>query len=77
MTSSWSNWYDRIKDRRYGMVFLLTPLLVPALLISLLMAIGRALSGRREKKLNYSRLSSDELAKARSRLLKNRNGQKL
>jgi hypothetical protein len=68
MNSSWSNLYDRVKDRRYGMVFLLAPLMIFFLLGSLATAIYRTLFWRREPS-NFSRLSSDELAKARSKLL--------
>jgi len=69
MSSSWSNWYDRVKDRRYGMVFLLAPLMLFILLGSLVAVIYRGLFWRRERS-DFSRLSSDELAKARSKLVK-------
>jgi hypothetical protein len=69
MNSSWSNLYDRVKDRRYGMVFLLAPLMLFFLLGSLVTAIWRAFFWRRERS-DFSRLSSDELTKARSTLVK-------
>jgi hypothetical protein len=69
MNSSWSNLYDRFKDRRYGMIFLLAPLILFLLLGSLVTAIWRSSFWRREQS-NVSRLSSDELAKARSKLVK-------
>ena len=69
MSSVWNNLYDRVKDRRYGLFFLLAPLVFFFLLGSLVGAIWRALFWRRER-LKLSRLSSDELAKARSKLVK-------
>jgi hypothetical protein len=68
MNSSWSNWYDRFKDRRYGLIFLLAPLMLFFLLGSLVATIYRAFFWRRERP-DFSRLSSDELAKARSKLM--------
>ena len=69
MSSSWTNWYDRFKDRRYGMVFLLAPLMLFLMVGSLVTAVWRGYFWRRERS-DFSRLSSDELAKARSKLVK-------
>lgn len=69
MNSSWSHLYDRVKDRRYGMVFLLAPLMLFFLLGSVVKAVYRAFFWRREQS-TFTRLSNDELAKARSKLLK-------
>ena len=69
MNCCWNNLYDRYKDRRYGMVFLFAPLMLFFLLGSLVAAIWRTLSWQREPS-NISPLSSDELAKAREKLVK-------
>lgn len=69
MKSPWSNLYDRFKDRSYAMVFLFAPLILFFLLGSLVAAIWRASFWRREQ-LHFSQLSSDELAKARAKLVK-------
>ena len=64
-STSPSDFYD------YGKVALRCLAFLAALLISL--AIRRALGRRKRKAADFSRLSSDELAKARSKLLKDRN----
>jgi hypothetical protein len=63
--------YDRAKDRRYGILFLLAPLALVPLLGGFVAEIWRELFHRREQS-TYSRLSSDELAKARSKLMRRR-----
>jgi hypothetical protein len=68
MNSGWNNLYDRYKDRQYGMVFLLAPLMLLFLLGSMLGAIRRTLFCRQESP-DFPPLSSDELAKARSKLV--------
>ena len=75
MKSSWNTWYDRFKDRRYGMVFLFAPLMLFFLLGSMATAIWRTFSFWRREESDISRLSSDELEKARSKLL-NRQGRR-
>jgi hypothetical protein len=83
MNSFWNNLYDTFKDRRYGMLFLvslvalvLSPVLLPAMGLYFL---GRGWSAfclardDRRNKLRYSPLSRDELRVARSKL---RNGMK-
>jgi hypothetical protein len=69
MNCCWNNLYDRYKDRRYGMVFLFAPLMLFFLLGSLGAAIWRTLFWRREPS-TISPLSSDELTKAREKLVK-------
>jgi len=87
MNSFWSNLYDRYKDRRYAALFLatlvalvLSPILLPVMGLYGLArgwsAFRLARSNRRNK-LRYSPLSRDELAKARSKLVKERNFKKL
>ena len=71
MRLSWNNLYEKAKDRRYGMLFLLAPLVLFFLLGSLVTLIWRGIFWRRER-LKFPPLSSDELAKARSKLVKNR-----
>ena len=83
MNSYWSNLYDTFKDRRYGMLFLVSlgglvwlPILLPVMGLYFL---GRGWSAfclardNRRNKLRYSPLSRDELRVARSKL---RNGMK-
>jgi hypothetical protein len=83
MNSFWDNLYDRFKDRRYGVLFLvslvalvLSPVLLPAMGLYFL---GRGWSAfclareDRRNQLRYSPLSRDELRVARSKL---RNGMK-
>jgi len=83
MNSIWDNLYDRFKDRRYGVLFLvslvalvLSPILLPVMGLYFL---GRGWSAfrlaqeNRRNKLRHSSLSRDELRAARSKL---RNGMK-
>jgi hypothetical protein len=83
MNSIWDNLYDRFKDRRYGVLFLvslvalvLSPILLPVMGLYFL---GRGWSAfrlaqeNRRNKLRHSSLSRDELRVARSKL---RNGMK-
>jgi len=83
MNSFWGNLYDTFKDRRYGVLFLvslaalaLSPILAPVMGLYFL---GRGWSAfrlareNRRNKLRYSPLSRDELRAARSKL---RNGMK-
>jgi hypothetical protein len=83
MNSIWDNLYDRFKDRRYGVLFLvslvalvLSPILLPVMGLYFL---GRGWSAfrlaqeNRRNQLRHSPLSRDELRAARSKL---RNGMK-
>jgi hypothetical protein len=104
MNSIWERLYDRIKDRRYGLLFLYAFLAAVACLLVLIIATqafslspaqmaeaaGAILAvllagaiarccvdtargrGRRDDGSSCSRLSSDELRKARSKLMTNR-----
>ncbi len=76
MNSFWHGLYDRAKDRRYGTLFFLSlcafPLALVFIVVWLVTVSWRALP-RRSERIKYYRLSSDELAKARSKLLKQRN----
>ena len=83
MNSFWDNLYDRFKDRRYGVLFLvslvalvLSPVLLPAMALYFLGRGWSAFCLAREDRRNilrYSPLSRDELRVARSKL---RNGMK-
>jgi uncharacterized membrane protein len=83
MSSFRSNLYDTFKDRRYGVLFLvslgalmLLPILLPFMGLYVLargwsaFCVARA---NRRNKLRYSPLSRDELRVARSKLLNNQN----
>jgi hypothetical protein len=71
MRSCWNSLYDRAKDRRYGMLFLLAPVAFFPVLCGFLADICHGFF-HRPGQLNYSRLSSDERIKARSKLVKTR-----
>jgi len=74
--------YDNFKDRRYGVLFLLSlaalvlsPVLLPVLGLYALSrgwSAFRVARASRRNKLRYSPLSRDELRVARSKLLNNR-----
>jgi hypothetical protein len=83
MNSSWGSLYDTYKDRRYGVLFLVTlgalvllPILLPVMGLYVLawgwsaFCLARA---NQRNKLRYSPLSRDELRKARSKLVGNQN----
>jgi hypothetical protein len=83
MNPFWGNLYDTFKDRRYGVLFLvslgalvLSPILLPFMGLYVLargwsaFCLARA---NRRNKLRYSPLSRDELRVARSKLLNNQN----
>ena len=69
MSALSNGWYDRFKDRRNALFFFFAPLMIFFLLGSLVRAVWRAVFWRRER-IELARLSSDELAKARSKLVK-------
>ena len=83
MNSFWGNLYDRYKDRRYAALFLatlvalaLSPILLPMLgLYGLTRGLSalRLARANRQNQLRHPPLSRDELTKARSKLLKDRN----
>jgi|ERR1017187_369295 drug/metabolite transporter (DMT)-like permease len=64
ITSS-NDLHDYVKSALWGLVVLAVYLLC--------LAIRQVLSRKKRKRPNFSRLSSDELSKARSKLLKDRN----
>jgi uncharacterized membrane protein len=87
MNPFWGNLYDTFKDRRYGVLFLvslgalvLSPILLPFMGLYVLargwsaFCLARA---NRRNKLRYSPLSRDELRVARSKLLNNRSRRSL
>jgi hypothetical protein len=81
MNSFWGNLYDTFKDRRYGVLFLvslgalvLSPILLPFMGLYVLArgwSAFRLAQANRRNKLRYSPLSRDELRVARSKLLNN------
>jgi hypothetical protein len=83
MNSFWGNLYDTFKDRRYGVLFLvslcalvLSPILLPVMGLYVLArgwSAFRLAQANRRNKLRYSPLSRDELRVARSKLLNNQN----
>lgn len=83
MNSFWGNLYDTFKDRRYGVLFLvslgalvLLPILLPVMGLYVLARGWSAFCltrANRRNKLRYSPLSRDELRKARSKLVGNQN----
>jgi hypothetical protein len=83
MNSFWGSLYDTYKDRRYGVLFLvslgalvLLPILLPMMGLYVLAwgwSAFRLARANRRNKLRYSPLSRDELRKARSKLIRNQN----
>jgi len=83
MNSLSSALYDSFKDRRYGVLFLLSlvalvlsPILLPVLALYVLSwswSAFRVARANRRIKLRYSPLSRDELRVARSKLVKDQN----
>ena len=83
MNSFWSNLYDTFKDRRYGVLFMVSlvalvfsPILLPVMGLYLLgwgWSAFRLARANRRNRLRYLPLSRDELRVARSKL---RNGMK-